>query len=182
MKYDYEYIASLVEKIKQKNTDAFVKLYELSYQSLYYLSFSILKNKEDAEDALQDSYMKILQKIDELKDGKAFFVWAKRITYSICIRMLEKKKPDSVSDDILSNYCDENDEHNPEGVLMKQELENSILSVIDQLPALLRSTVIFKYYDDFKIEQIAEIMDCPVGTVKSRLYTAKNMLKKLFPQ
>lgn len=177
MKNNYREIASLVAKLKANDQSVFTKLYELTYQRLYFLCFSVLKNEEDSQDALQETYIKILANISSLQDNTLFIAWANKIAYSICIRMVTKNKPSPVDDEFLVSFADEDESRQPYVSAEKSERSRVLSSMIDNLDGTLRTTLILKYYDDLKISQIAEIMDCPEGTVKSRLNTAKRLLK-----
>lgn len=175
MKPDYNEIGKIVKQIKSHDNTAFAKLYELTYQRLYFLAFSILKNEEDAKDAMQESYIKIYMNIHSLQDEKSFIAWANKIVYYICIRMHSKKTSDTVEDEVLLKIVDEHSD--PVHTALKSEKQKVLIELIDKLSPELRATLLFKYYEDLKIHQIANIMDCPSGTVKSRLNTAKRQLK-----
>ena len=101
MKNNYREIASLVSKLKANDQSVFPRIYELTYQKLYFLCFSILKNEEDSKDALQETYIKILANISSLQDNTLFIAWANKIAYSVSIRMVTKNSPDPVDDEFL---------------------------------------------------------------------------------
>lgn len=177
MKLNHDELSKLVTLVKDKDEQAFAKLYELTYQKIYFLCFSMLKNSEDACDAVQDTYLQIYTNIDTLTDNQLFIAWAKKIAYHICLRKLNKKTPDLLSDEQLLTIADEKERANPKLYLEKRSKEELISNHIDQLNPILRTTLIFKYFDNLKVAQIASIMDCPEGTVKSRINTAKRQLK-----
>lgn len=177
MRLDYNEIGKLVKEVKKQDNSAFEKLYKLTYQRLFFLAYSILKSEEDAKDAIQESYIKIFANIHSLRDDKLFLAWANKIVYTISIRMYSKKTPDIRDDRLLQNMIDESEESDPINVMLKSEKQAILADLISQLNPDLQSTLIFKYYENLKIHQIADIMDCPRGTVKSRLNTAKRQLK-----
>lgn len=176
MKLNHTKIGSLVTRIKEKDSQAFTSLYEQTYQTLYYLALSILKNEQDAQDAVQESYIKILAAIDTLTDTKLFIAWANRITYNVSLRILEKRRDIPMSDEVFSKVLDEKDENNPLASSIKNEKNRTLMKLVNELNTELRTTIILKYFEDMKINEISLIMDCPVGTVKSRLNTAKKQL------
>lgn len=182
MRDNFKEITQLVEKLKRQDDSAFSKLYESTYQRIYFLCFSILKNEEDAKDAVQDTYVKILANISSLQNDKLFMAWANKIAYNICMSMLTKPQPTLVDDDFLSSFVDINENNDPYHALERSQKVIALSSLINDLDPILRSTLIFKYFDNLKIKQIAEIMDCPEGTVKSRLNTAKKLLKSAIKQ
>lgn len=177
MKNNYREIASLVSKLKANDQSVFPRIYELTYQKLYFLCFSILKNEEDSKDALQETYIKILANISSLQDNTLFIAWANKIAYSVSIRMVTKNGPDPVDDEFLVSFADEDESRQPSASAEKSERARVLSSMIDNLEENLRTTLILKYFDGLKISQIASIMGCPEGTVKSRLNTAKRLLK-----
>lgn len=181
MEPDFNELGRIVKKIKAEDGAAFEKLYELTYQRLYLLSYSILKDEEDAKDAVQESYIKIYANIHSLHNDKLFLAWANKIVYSICIRMCEKKQHVVVvvEDGTLQKVIDPSEERNPAHAALKMEKEKILAELIGKLTPALQTTLLFRYYENLKIHQIAEIMDCPKGTVKSRLNTAKRQLKVL---
>lgn len=177
MKDDFKEISQLVTKIKAQDMSAFPRLYEITYQRLYFLCYSILKNEEDAKDAVQETYMKILASLPTLQESKLFVAWSNRIACNICIRMLSKQRPDLVEDELLYSFVDENQNTRPYEALERSEKLKALSSLIDSLEPVLRATLILKYFETMKIKQIALVMNCPEGTVKSRLNTAKKILK-----
>lgn len=176
MKTTHAQIGKLVDKIKNKDSQAFADLYQLTYQSLYYVALSILKNDYDAQDAVQDSYIKILASIDSLKESKVFIAWANKIAYNISLRILEKKRDIPTEDEKFAYYQDDNMDNNPLSRAIENEQKRKAMSLVESLDETLRTTVVLKYYQNLKLSEIAMVMDCPTGTVKSRLNTAKKHL------
>lgn len=177
MKPDFNEIGRIVKQVKAKDGPAFAKLYELTYQRLFYLAFSILNNEEDAKDGIQESYIKIFRSIHSLENDRLFLAWANKIVYSICIRMLDRNKAGTADSGDLYNIEDGRSENNPVKAVLESEKKKVLAEALNKLPPDLRATLLFKYYENMKIQQIAFIMDCPCGTVKSRLSTAKSRLK-----
>lgn len=179
MKPDFLEIGRIVKRIKAHDSAAFADLYELTYQRLYLLSYSILKNEEDAEDAVQESYIKILANIQTLNNDKLFLAWANRIVYSICVRMCSAERPAAMDHGYLENIMDQREDSNPVNAALRAEKYKVLADSIEKLPPVLRATLLFKHYEGLKIQQIADIMECPSGTVKSRLNMARKQLKMI---
>lgn len=178
MKLDYKAIASLVARAKQNDSQAFTDLYQLSYQKLYYLSYSILKDEYEAQDAVQETFIKIMSSLDTLNDTKLYIAWSNRIAYNICIRMLSKRKDIPVVDEHFDSTPDYSKVSDPLHQVLKGERKQTLATLVEDLPPLLQATITLKYYQDMKISDIAMIMSCPEGTVKSRLNKAKKQLLK----
>lgn len=177
MENKFKDIASVVKQLKSGDQSAFPKLYELTYQRIHFLCYSILKNEEDAKDAVQETYIKIFSKLSTLQNDQFFVAWSNKIAYCICIRMLSGNKDILADDEFLTAITDDHVNHSPYGFAEKSEKAKVLADLINGLDPILRSTLVLKYFDDLKIKQIADIMECPEGTVKSRLNTAKSLLK-----
>jgi RNA polymerase sigma-70 factor (ECF subfamily) len=126
---------------------------------------------EDSLDLSQEVFLKAYQNIRKLDDPARFGPWLYRIAHNEAYSLFRKKKPEFVSDD--ASYADT--QAAPE---MALDLSLAVTAALDRLSADQREAVILKVYQGFKFEEMAEILECPVSTVKSRLYTALDLLKK----
>jgi RNA polymerase sigma-70 factor (ECF subfamily) len=127
-------------------------------------------DREDALDLCQDTFLKAYQNLGKLDDPGRFAGWLFRIAHNEAFSLLRKPKPDSV----------EPPEFEPAaqgGRLFPMELSLAVRSALDRLSAEQREAVVLKIYQGFKFEEMAEVLGCPVSTVKSRLYTALDLLK-----
>ena len=177
MKYNFNELAETVQQAKNGNPQAFVTLYEQTYQKSYFLAFSILKNKESAEDAVQEVFANVYINLHKLEVNKTFIAWLNRITYTTCMRILEKNKLAFSYSEDLSHIPDTDKSHDPLEMSTLISDNESLCNLIRELDTPLRVTIILKYYKDMKIKDIAKVMRCPEGTVKSRLNTSKKILK-----
>ncbi len=177
MKYDFNELANIVQKVKDGEAHAFITLYEKTYQQTYFLAYSMLKNKENAQDAVQEVFTNVHLNLSKLQSNKTFIAWINRITYNVCLRICEKNKFTCLDDSHLDDLPDSKNEHNPLAISMLKSKKEVLSELINELDAPLKVTILLKYYEDLKIKDIAKIMSCPEGTVKSRLTTAKRVLK-----
>ncbi|NLC96354.1 MAG: sigma-70 family RNA polymerase sigma factor [Erysipelotrichaceae bacterium] len=174
---NHKQIAKLVKKVKEGDSNSFAKLYELTYQKVYFFSLYLTKNETLAQDVVQETFIYALKQINTLKDDKLFVAWLNRINYTTALKILEKEKNISLSEEDLYSIPDHNPNSNPMKKIVVDSEKEEILSAISTLPYGLRAVIIMKYYHDMKNKEIAMALDCPVGTVKSRLNTARNLLK-----
>lgn len=179
MKSDYKTLEKLVDRAKEGDNAAFVEIYQLTYQKLYFLALSILKNEADAEDALQETYIKIFTSLQDLEDGIVFIAWSNRIIYNISMRILEKRRDLLVGDDQLLSIPDDKEENNPLSSCILNEKKQHLAHLIECLDPVLRTCIILKFYNNMKISEISLVMECPEGTIKSRLNTAKKQLLQM---
>ena len=182
MEDNFNELAILVQRTKDGDSKAFIELYEKTYQKTYFLAYSMLKNKESAEDAAQEVYAYVYLNLHTLKSNITFIAWLNRITYTKCLRISKKTKPIYSDDSVISRLPDQNKENDPAEMSIIKTKNEILSSLIENLDTTLKVTVILKYYKNFKIKEIAEIMNCPEGTVKSRLNTSKKILKNQITQ
>lgn len=183
MKFDYIKLAKLVKKVKSGDSDAFEKLYILTHKKIYIFSLSIVKDVDLAEDIVQDVFLTIKEKIHTLENPKLFIAWINKITYNKCINEINKEKKHIFStnyDVYLEDIKDLDTCINPESKYETKEKTNYIISLIDKLSDTHKTLILLKYYSGLKNDEIASIMNIPVGTVKSGLHYAKKKLRSLY--
>ena len=177
---DYE--QRLVFAARNGNERCFEELYKRYYQKVYLLAKSTLKNEADAEDVLQQTFISAWRNLPGLEDIGAFNTWLQRITLNQCYSLLRRNKPvisaDEEDEDGRSSIADlESDLMLPEVYAQQEDLKERLGRIISQLSDVQRQTVQLYYFDEMTVEEIAAVMDCSVGTVKSRLYLARNAIR-----
>lgn len=173
---------SIVLSAKKGNTEALNILLDEYKDDIYAITYASLKNKHDAEDATQQTMITIWNSIGSLKDAEAFENWAYRIAYTRSLNIINarKKREIIVEDDIcdiLDSDSVESDLMLPQEYAENNDLRERLLRIIDSLSSVQRETVVLYYFHEKNIEEISEIMNCSQGTVKSRLYLARNAIK-----
>lgn len=176
MKFTHNDIGELVRRVKQNDSQAFTQLYEQTYQKIYFLALSILKNDYDAQDIVQETYIKILDSVYTLDDESLFIAWSHRIAYRLSLRVLKKRKELPTENDMISEIPDFNTYHDPFTALIQHDQKQHLVKALQQLDPVLRTTILLRYFENMKLSDIAIVMDCPPGTVKSRLRIAKKQL------
>ena len=182
MNRDYIKIGKLVDKVKEGDLQAFDELYSLTYNKVYLLSLSILKNKDMAEDATQEIFINSLKSINQLKNPKLFLSWINKITYNYCLQEVSKLKHVELNsfENIFSKINPKLKYSDPlEYCILKEDMEEFI-ELIGQLTQKQSTILVLKYIEGLKISEIAYVLDIPEGTVKSRLSKAKKKFRKLY--
>jgi len=172
--------SSIIEKVLAGDAQTFEMLI-LKYQSkLFATILNVVKDRELAEDITQEAYMKAFQKLDTLKDHNQFYAWLKRIALNLALNHFERSK--RIMD--VENEEDETsfferipDGESPEELVVKDELKRYVRHFVEALPDKLRVVIIFREIEDMSYEEISEIMNIPIGTVRSRLFNARQMIK-----
>lgn len=173
--------AQVIEQVLEGDTGAF-EILILKYQSqIFYSAMNIVKNKEYAEDICQDAFLKAYEKLDTLQDKEHFYPWLKRIAVNLSLNHYERDKrivdmEDEESDvdyfeRLTTGEC-------PEDYIIKDELKKYVKFFVDALPDRLRNVIILREVEDLSYEEIAEMLNIPLGTVRSRLFNARQMIKE----
>jgi len=149
------------------------KVYDLIAGQLYYTCKRYLQRDDEAEDALTEACYLIFTKIDQLKEPKAFFGWAKRITVNHCLSLVRKKVNFKMHLD--EELIDFKISQQPTNELEEEDL----LNLVSQLP--IQSRTVFNLFavEGFSHKEIAEKLDISVGTSKSQLSYARKKLQSL---
>ena len=171
-----------VLQAQQGNTDAQGELYRLYWEKLYRLALGMTKNRENALDAVQDSFVSAFQHLDTLRDPAAFSSWIYQITANRCRKQLRQQSrfadpaEDEEKSDFFQRIPDMDESVLPESVLEDQSKCALIRQVIDELRDSQRECVLLFYYNGMSVKQIAETQQCTEGTVKSRLNYARQKI------
>ncbi len=169
----------LVNRAQNGDSRAFEKLVEKYMKRIYYLAYRMTRDHDSADELAQESFVKAYQALGSFKPGYNFYTWIYRICVNLSINFLKKERH-TVSADQLHEK-----ELLPEGSTGLDQLERMITSeqasivrkALNALPPEQRSAFILKTYDNMSYEQIAEILECSIGTVMSRLFRARQKLK-----
>lgn len=178
-----ERIASLVTEIQNGNDKAFDELYKLTNQRAYFVALEFVKKDEDAQDILQESYIKALSKIKELGKPESFQSWLNQIVANKSKDFLKKKKPtlfEAEENEVFEVLPDEDLDFRPESSLDQNELQRTVMEVLDELNEEKKACVLMMYFEELSVGEIAETLEIPEGTVKTRLFSARKDLKEKF--
>ncbi|MDE6732885.1 MAG: sigma-70 family RNA polymerase sigma factor [Oscillospiraceae bacterium] len=170
---------SIVPRALDGDAAAFDELYRSTCRAVYFTCVSLLKNAQDAEDMTQNTYITAFAKLKTLENPERFEPWIKRIAANLCKDFLIKKgaHPSEPLDEETFEEVDEN--FLPEEYAEASEKREIVMKIMrETLSDTLYRTVILFYFDELTIAEIAEEMDCPVGTVKYRLNAARAKIKK----
>lgn len=160
-------------KPKKNEEQKFTELIEENKLRFYKTAKIILKNDDDIYDAIQEALISIYKNYEKLENEKFFSTWATRIIINKCYDLLRKRKNNIVP-------IDEFIENNPSmGQNDKYEIDESgIKQAMNFLNDDIKLIVVLYYYDNYSVKEISEIVNIPEGTVKSRLSTARKILKQ----
>ena len=171
----------LVEKAKLGDMQAKEKLYLELVNKVYYFALKTVKSTDDAMDIVQDSFIMAFDKLYTLKEANAFQTWLFRIVGNNCRALFNKQSKNILLDEEeledLGNIEDEK-ENIPCEIIDQKETSHLVMEIIEKLPEAQRSCILLYYYNEFSVGEIAEILVCSAGTVKSRLNYARKQIKE----
>ena len=173
----------LVRRVQKGDRHAFDLLFSRYQHKILNLVSRYLRDREDVEDVAQEAFIKAFRALPRFRGESAFYTWLYRIAINTAKNHLvaRSRRPPGVDVDIEdAEFMDGTDmlkeSESPEAALARDELSAEINLAISQLPDDLRSAVTLREFDGLTYEQIAEIMDCPVGTVRSRIFRAREAI------
>lgn len=138
-------------------------------ESYYRLAFSYVKNEQDALDIVQESIHKALLSVDKIKELHSIKSWFYKIIVNTSLDFLRKrKKTVLVEDDQLEIY---------QKGKVDDYSDMDLQQAIEELPHKYKIIIILRYFEDFKMEEIADVLDENINTIKTRLYKAHKMLR-----
>lgn len=156
--------------MKEKKVHAlFVGCVTEHKEDFYRLAFSYVKNQEDALDIVQESIKKALISIEAIKDPTSIKSWFYKIVVRTAIDFLRKQKKLTLAD----NQMIDSISHGKEDLYEDIDLHNAL----DELPLQYKTVITLRFFEDLKIEEIAEIVDENINTVKTRLYRGLKLLR-----
>ena len=176
---------ALVRRAKRGDYRAF-DLLVLKYQSrLVSIAFKYVKEIQLAEDISQEAFIKAYKAIDSFREESAFYTWLYRITANTAKNYLVSKgrrRESSISE--LSTLESEEQfiiasHDSPDEILLAQELRNTLFNAVSSLPEDTRTALSLREFEGLNYEEIAKIMNCPVGTVRSRIFRGREALEDL---
>ncbi|MCU1336205.1 MAG: polymerase, sigma-24 subunit, subfamily [Bryobacterales bacterium] len=164
----------LIAKARRGDVEAYNLLVSRWEKRVFNYLLRLVSNREDALDVSQDVFLKAYQSLRKLDDPARFSGWLFRIAHNEAFSLLRRRRPET---ELVGEPRppDAMLESGPR--LLPMELSLAVESALKRLNHDQREAVLLKVYQGFKFEEMAEILECPVSTVKSRLYTALDLLK-----
>jgi RNA polymerase sigma-70 factor (ECF subfamily) len=164
---------------------AFAELVELYKDKIFHLGYRMLNQKQEAEDVVQETFLRVYKNLDRYDENQKFSTWIYRIATNLCIDRLRKRKP-SYSIDAEMTDGEGTDWHSmlasddagPDEELILSETQQNIREAIQTLPDKYKSVVILRYLHDMSLQEIGEVLEMPVTTVKTRVHRGREFLRK----
>lgn len=164
---------------------AFIDLVDLYKDKIYHLAYRMLHNVQESEDIVQETFLRVYTNLHRYDETQKFSTWIYRIGTNLCIDRLRKRKPsysldaevtDSEGTDWYSMLS--SPDLTPEGELLLSETQQQVRDAIDSLPEKYKSAVILRYLHDMSLQEISQVLDMPVTTVKTRVHRGREYLRQ----
>jgi RNA polymerase sigma-70 factor, ECF subfamily len=180
----------LIASFKAGDHSAFQELVLKYEQRVYNHCLRMVSDEVESYDLTQEVFLKVFRKIKNYEHTYSFYTWLYRITVNCCIDYLRRKRRHIQGVSLSAGGADDPSENGreqdipdstfmPDTTLLNRELDEVLRGAIAQLSEKLRSIIILKEVEGFSYEEIAEVLGCSRGTVKSRLFRARERLKEL---
>jgi len=178
---DHNYIASLVIRAQQNDSDAFAELYAMTFNKVYNYACHYLRDTYLAQDAVQEVFISALKNINKINDPTLFVAWINQISFHVCFDICKKRNTNygSVDDEIFDTIRDDHIDANPEERLVQSDESRRINDAIQKLPINERQVIIMRFFNNMKIDDIADALDLSKSTIKRYLISGKDTLQKL---
>ena len=180
-----EDIKQLVIDARAGDQKAYEALLNRYKNGIYNMIYQMVKNRDETEDLVQETFIKAFNCLDSYNDKYAFSTWLYKIGFNNCIDSLRKRKLKTYSIDTPIQLHEsevhmdlKDNSKSPEQDYLFKEKKEQIQSSIDSLPEKYRITILLRHKDEKSYEEISEILKIPIGTVKARIFRAREMLKK----
>ncbi|KAA9016927.1 RNA polymerase sigma factor SigW [Niallia endozanthoxylica] len=178
-------VKARIKQVLKGDQNAFGEIVELYKDKVFQLSFRMLGNRHEAEDIAQEAFIRAYVNIQSYNINLKFSTWLYRIATNLCIDRIRKKKPDYYLDaevagtEGLTMYSQIPAKTPlPEDDVESLELQDTIQREISKLPEKYRTVIVLKYIEELSLNEISEILDMPLGTVKTRIHRGREALRK----
>src|SRR4029079_6045361 len=166
---------SLADRARNGDLDAFEELMHARIDAIYRLSFAIVGDEADARDSTQESFIAAWRRIRGLRDPERFDAWLQRIAVNsarMTLRSRGRRRVREIPSADVANVAGMSDEAKPE-----RSDSDALGAALDRLPVDQRTIVVLHHLEGHDLAGLAEILEIPIGTVKSRLHTARQALQ-----
>ncbi len=172
-----------VLQARRGDRSAFSRLVEAYQRPVFNLTYRMLGDVEEAEDAAQEAFLRAYSRLSQYDPEMKFSTWLFSIANHYCIDRLRKRRMTQISIDdnpVLQNL--EGSDPRPERHALQQEARIEVQSMLERLAPEYRTPLVLRYWEDLSYEEIAATMNVTVATVKSRLFRARQQLATLYQE
>ncbi|MEO6081084.1 MAG: RNA polymerase sigma factor RpoE [Steroidobacteraceae bacterium] len=176
----------LVQRVQRGDKSAFDLLVRKYQHKVIKLVTRYMRDPADAEDVAQEAFIKAYRALPQFRGDSAFYTWLYRIAINTAKNAIVSRDRSPIDFDLdLQNIEESNsmqlrlaDPETPESLLQTEEIRTTVNQAIDALPEDLRTAIVLRELEGLSYEDIAQAMECPVGTVRSRIFRAREAIDR----
>lgn len=177
--------AVLVERVQQGDKNAFGLLVRKYERKIYRLIARLVRDPAEVEDVAQEAFIKAYRALPQFRGESAFYTWLYRIAVNTAKNHLQasNRRPSAKPESALSDDAEPFDEtdnlsdiNTPEAVIASRQIADTVNLAIEALPEELRTAIVLREIEGLSYEEIAQTMGCPIGTVRSRIFRAREAI------
>lgn len=176
----------IVERVQNGDKNAFNLLVVRYQHKVIHLVSRYVKNSGDVADVAQDAFIKAYKAIASFRGDSAFYTWLYRIAVNSAKNYIVAQGRKPPANDVDADEADFYDgssalreNSSPERIMMSDQMQKLLFDVVEQLPEDLRAAITLRELEGMSYEEIATVMECPVGTVRSRIFRAREAIDKV---
>ncbi len=173
---------SLVRQAQDGSIAAFEQIIVLYQKRIFKMAYGYLKNQEDAKEVVQETFLRLYKAIGAYREGNRFSSWLYRIATNLCVDQYRKNKLRSQregdTDNLVGDHYQVAETEDPELHMANETMKTQIHQAVSKLSKQEKKVFMLKHFSHMKYQEIAEVMDISVGTVKSTHHRAVTNLKK----
>ena len=181
---DMENDINIINLVKKGDSRAFDILVVKYQDRLVYSVYKFCKDLELSQDITQEAFVKAFRNIDKFRGESSFYTWIYRIAINTAKNYFSNKSrgAETYNEDILDTALSDMslNSDNPETLLAAEEMKDVVNQAFQNLPDEIRSTLSLREYDGLSYEEIAKVQNCPIGTVRSRIFKGRELINETF--
>ncbi|MBD2844081.1 RNA polymerase sigma factor SigW [Paenibacillus sp. IB182496] len=177
--------ARLARMALKGDQQAFAEIVGLYQDKLYHMAYRMLGNRQEAEDVVQDTFLRVHKNLERYDQSMKFSTWIYRIATNLSIDRLRKRRPgysldaESSEHEGLDGYSMlPSDDRTPESEALLSETQRTVHQAMATLPPKYKSVMVLRYLHELSLQEVGEVLDMPVTTVKTRLHRGRDFLRK----
>tara|TARA_B100001057_G_scaffold109870_1_gene107860 strand:+ start:5942 stop:6517 length:576 start_codon:yes stop_codon:yes gene_type:complete len=175
---------NIIDLVKKGDVKAFDILVVKYQDRLVYSVYKFCNDFELSQDIAQEAFVKAFRNIDKFRGDSSFYTWIYRIAINTAKNYFSNKSrgAETYNEDILDNALSDMslNSDNPETLLAAEEMKDAINQAFQNLPDEIRSTLSLREYDGLSYEEISKVQNCPIGTVRSRIFKGRELINETF--
>ncbi|MDO7908745.1 RNA polymerase sigma factor SigW [Paenibacillus sp. JX-17] len=175
----------LVKLVLKGDQRAFAELVELYKDKIFHLAYRMLNNRHEAEDMVQETFLRVYRNLEKYDHTQKFSTWIYRIGTNLCIDRLRRRKPTYSLDAEMNDQEGmdgysllPSDDRTPETEALLSETQGTIRDAMESLPDKYKTIMILRYLQDLSLQEISDVLDMPVTTIKTRVHRGREFLRK----